>query len=375
MKPFVPEKLPIKQVNWESLIPLIGKANRALALYDGVLYGVPNPEILLSPLTTQEAVLSSKIEGTQATLGEVLEFEAGEAPESESRRLDIKEILNYRRALHHAEEELKTRAFGLNLLLKLHAILLDSVRGRNKGRGKFRTTQNYIGRLGTPIEQADFVPPEPMVLMEHLDNWEKYYHADRPDPLVQLAIVHAQFEIIHPFNDGNGRLGRILVPIFLYEKKLLSRPMFYLSGYFDEHRDEYIARLRAIGKEDGAWNQWIRFFLSALVEQSGANADKARSIMALYKELKTRVLDLTRSIYAVPLLDQIFERPVFHGARITFSTGSKPSRQSVANLLRTLSKAGILKVIREGGGRRPQILALSELIDICEGKKKRVMTT
>src|SRR5262245_30402157 len=202
-KPFVPQHLPHKDVKWEPLIPLIGQANRALAHYDGVLYGVPNPAVLLSPLMTQEAVLSSRIEGTQATLGDVLKFEAGEEPKHEARRLDIQEINNYRKALRAAYKELKTRPFNLNLLLKLHSILLDSVRGRDKGRGRFRTIQNYIGAAGTPMEQAAFIPPEPRLLAALLHNWEKYYHMERPDPLVQLAVVHAQFEIIHPFVDGN----------------------------------------------------------------------------------------------------------------------------------------------------------------------------
>ncbi len=367
MKPFIPQTLPLKEISWEPLIPLIGKANRSIALYDGVLYGVPNPDVLLSPLTTQEAVLSSKIEGTQATLGEVLKFEAGEEPEQESRRLDIREIMNYRKALHNAEEELKTRPFNLNLLLELHSILLASVRGRNKGRGRFRTTQNYIGRPGTPIEQADFVPPDPMFLMEHLDNWEKYYHSDRPDPLVQLAITHAQFEIIHPFLDGNGRIGRILIPIFLYEKRLLSRPMFYLSAYLEEHRDEYIARLRALGQEKEAWNQWIEFFLRALNEQAQLNATKARAVMNLYEKLKERIIELTHSQYAVPLLDQMFERPIFSSTQLNFP--GKLSRQAVANLLRTLRSAGILKVFREGSGRRAQVLVLAELLNLCEGEE------
>jgi Fic family protein len=369
MRPFKPPKLPLSEVKWEPLIPLIGRANRSLAHYDGVLYGVPNPDVLLSPLTTQEAVLSSKIEGTQATLGEVLKFEAGEEPEQESRRLDIQEIINYRRALRHAEVALKSRPFNLNLLLELHYILLDSVRGRNKGRGKFRTTQNWIGRPGTPIEQADFVPPDPMFMMEHLDNWEKYYHADRPDPLVQLAVVHAQFEIIHPFLDGNGRIGRILVPLFLYEKKLLSRPMFYLSAYLEEHRNEYVTRLRDIGQTNDAWNQWIEFFLKALNEQAGKNAKTARAIMELYNNLKSRVIELTHSQYAIPLLDQIFERPLFQSSHLRFKGRPAPSRQAVANLLRVLREDGILKVMREGSGRRAQVLALVELINLCEGKE------
>lgn len=368
MKPSVPENLPIKKVKWEPLIPLIGAANRSIAQYEGVLYGVPNPEVLLAPLTTQEAVLSSKIEGTQATLGEVLKFEAGEKPEDESRREDIHEIINYRKALRHAEQELKTRPFNLNLLLRLHEILLEGVRGQNKARGKFRTAQNWIGALGSPISKAQFIPPEPLRISEYLDNWEKYYHADRPDALVQLAVVHAQFEIIHPFLDGNGRLGRILIPLFLFEKKILFRPMFYLSEYLEQHRDEYVARLRAIGSEPEAWNNWVEFFLRALDEQARKNAAKARAIMDLYERLKQRVIGVTHSQYAVPLLDQLFARPLFQSSSLRFSE-TQPSRQAISKYIRQLREANILKVVREGGGRRGQVLALAELVNLCEGKQ------
>lgn len=369
MEPFIPQKLPLREVKWEPLIPLIGKANRSLAYYDGTLCGVPNPEILLSPLTTQEAVLSSKIEGTQATLGEVLKFEAGEEPKEESLKLDIQEIINYRRTFNTAEKALENKPFHLNLLLELHHMLLDSVRGRNKARGQFRTTQNWIGAAGSPIEQAEFVPPPPRVLMECLDNWEKYYHENRPDPLVQLAVLHAQFEIIHPFLDGNGRIGRMLIPLFLYEKKLLSRPMFYLSSYLEKHRDTYTTRLRDLGKHTEAWNKWIEFFLTALAEQAHENASKTRAIMDLYSTLKTKVLGLTHSQFAVPLLDQIFKQPLFQSSYINFPTGPKPSRQAVTKLLNIIKTGGILKVLRKGSGRRAQLLALSELINICEGKK------
>src|ERR1700724_472391 len=261
IRPFIPRTFPL-HLDWEALMPSAGAANRALANFDGALYGLPNAELLLSPLTTQEAVLSSRIEGTQATFGEVLKFEAGEKPEQESRRLDIQEILNYRTALHVAEEELRSRPFNLNLLLKLHNVLLDSVRGRDKGRGRFRTIQNWIGRPGSPIHQAAYIPPEPLSIRPLLDNWEKYYHAERPDQLVQLAMLHGQFELIHPFVDGNGRIGRILIPLFLFERKLLSRPVFYLSAYIEEHKDEYVECLRGLGRERGGWKRWVEFFLN-----------------------------------------------------------------------------------------------------------------
>lgn len=367
MKPFVPRKLPLQGIAWDELLPLIGAANRSLAYYDGVLYGVPNPEVLLSPLTTDEAVLSSRIEGTRASLVEVLKFEAGEEPPEESRRRDIHEIINYRRALLKAEGSLGKRPFTLNLLLELHDILLDSVRGRDKGRGRFRQVQNYIAPAGIPIEQASYVPPEPQRVQEYMHNWEKYYHADERDILVHLAIIHAQFEIIHPFVDGNGRLGRMLISLFLHEKRILSRPMFYLSAYLEAHRDDYYGLLRALDGPE-SWNRWIAFFLRGIDEQARRNTDTARGILALYERIKGDVLKLTHSQYSVPLLDTLFRKPILASSEL-FKMKGMPSRPMVMTLLKKFRDAGILKVVREGSGRRPQILAIGELINLCEGKK------
>lgn len=367
LQPFEATPLPRQRIAWEALVPAIARANRELARYDGILHSVPNPAILLSPLTTQEAVLSSRIEGTQATLGEVLKYEAGEAAVSESRRQDILEILNYRRAMREAEAELKSRPFNLNLLQRMHAVLLNSVRGRDKGRGEFRTTQNYIGIQGTGRDGVLFTPPAPDRVVALLDNWEKYWHAEERDSLVQLAVVHAQFEIIHPFNDGNGRLGRIQLPLFLYEKKLLSRPMLYLSAYFEARRDEYTGRLRALNGPQ-SWNRWIDFFLAALAEQAVENTRKAQAILALYGDLKERVLELTHSQYAIPLLDYMFRQPIFTTTDAA-NAKKKPSKQMVMVLLKRLREAGILKVVREAAGPVPAALALAELVNLCEGKR------
>ncbi len=366
--PAEPQLLPIEKINWEKLISRMGQANRSLAYYDGILQGIPNPKLLLSPLTTQEAVLSSKIEGTQATLGDVLKYEAGEEPKQEEKRRDIQEIINYRKALNTAEQELKKKPFGLNLLKQLHFILLDSVRGRNKMPGQFRKTQNWIGKPGAPIEQASFIPPAPIHLQASLDNWEKYYHSDTADALVQLAFIHAQFEIIHPFNDGNGRLGRILIPLFLYEKNILSKPMFYLSAFFEKHNDEYIQRLRALSDAEPQWNEWLDFFLLAVDQQAKENASKAKAVLSLYESLKERFIEITHSQFAVPLLDSIFKRPIFQSTSLEKQRGL-PSKPMIMQMLRQLKKAGLLKTLNEGAGRRAQVLALQELINLCEGRR------
>ncbi len=364
MKPFEPETLPPKDLDLLAMIPVVGKANRAIATLEGLLYGIPNPGVLLSPLTTQEAVLSSKIEGTQADFEDVLKFEAGEPPPEPSRREDIHEIMNYRKALRLSENLLTERPFCLNTLLKLHEVLMDSVRGYDKARGRFRTIQNWIGTQGGPIEEARFIPPAPLHLQDHLNRWEAYWHAEAPDPLVQLALIHAQFEILHPFIDGNGRLGRMIIPLFLYEKRILSRPCFYLSAYFEERRDEYIERLRELG-QPGSWTRWCVFFVEGVAVQAEANTAKAKAIQDLYVRLKKQVLELTHSQFAVPLLDYMFERPIFRSSDVN-KLEHMPSVPMVANLLGKLRRHGILHTVREGAGRRPHILALSELINLCE---------
>jgi len=369
MQPFIPHELPIENLNWQRLVPLIGKANAAIARYDGLLQSLMNPGVLLSPLTTNEAVLSSRIEGTQASLEEVLEHDAGiEKDKSPSLNEDIKEIGNYRRVLRIAEDELKHRNISLNFIKSLHAVLLDSVRGKDKEPGEFRKDQNWIGKRGTPIEQARFVPPSPIILPEHLEKWERFLtQNDYTDPLVQLAIVHAQFEILHPFKDGNGRIGRLLIPLFLYMKKCLNRPMFYLSEYLETHRDEYYDGLLAITEENN-WQNWVEYFLQAIVVQSNTNISKAKEILSLYEKQKTKFIDITHSQYAVPALDAFFNSPIINSAYFIKSSGI-PNKITGNDLLRKLVKSGSIGILRKGRGRMPTVYVLPDLINIAEGKK------
>lgn len=360
MKPYLPEILPLKSLNWVEFIHLIGEANRELARYDGVLKGIVNPEVFLSPLTTQEAVLSSRIEGTQATLEEVLEYEA--APEKNASKVqDILEIINYRKALDYAVVYLKKKPISLNLIKEIHNILLDSVRGRNKSRGQFRTSQNYIGRPGTPIEQASYIAPPPERVMELLSNLEKYIHSVEKDPLVQLAVVHAQFESIHPFLDGNGRVGRILIPLFLMEKKLLSSPIFYMSAFLEAHREIYYENLNSLSKNK-KWEDWITFFLGAVIEQAQNNATKATEILNLYNEMKIKVARATRSQFVIQALDTIFTTPIFKSSEFIKSSGI-PLRSGL-RILGQLEEQGIISVTREQRGKRPTIMEFTGLMNI-----------
>ncbi|MBW7997144.1 MAG: Fic family protein [Candidatus Glassbacteria bacterium] len=362
MKSFQPAYLPLKDLNWLPLIKLIGKANAEIARYDGIIQGIVNTDILLSPLQTQEAVLSSKIEGTQATFEEVLEYEAD--PERvQDKKEDINEVLNYRVAMQDAVRSLRTKPLSLNLIKRIHSALLQNVRGHYKARGKLRTIQNWIGNPGCKIEDASYVPPEPQAVLPLMDNLEKYIHQDEMDALVQLAILHAQFELIHPFLDGNGRAGRILIPLFLFQKSILSTPMFYLSYYLEANRKEYYFRLQNISRERD-WEGWIAFFLGAIIEQAHENKNKAMQIVGLYNDMKDRISQATRSQFAIQTLDALFERPIFQTTG--FAIRSQIQKQSALRILNALKKEKILVTVRESRGRQAEILMFKDLIELVQ---------
>lgn len=353
------------QLDWLRLLPLIGPANAAVARYAGVLHGIPNAQVLLSPLTAQEAVLSSKIEGTQATLGEVLEFEAAEETAVGEKRDDIQEVLNYRRAMRHAVEMLQELPLSLRVVRGAHRVLMQGVRGQHKAPGDFRRIPNYIGRPGRPLEEARFVPPEPARVPDLMSSWEKYLHGPAPDKLVQLAIIHAEFEAIHPFLDGNGRIGRLLVPLFLVDKGLLTRPDFYVSAYLEARRDEYCDRLLAVS-QDGDWTGWCVFFLTALTEQAKDNESKAKAILDLYQVKKDWIADKTHSQYAVRALDWFFSRPIFKTS--DFVASADIPKPTASRIVRVVRDEGLLREVRPGSGRQAAILAFSELLNIAEGR-------
>jgi Fic family protein len=365
MKPYVPDSLPLTKLDLGRLFRQIGPANAALARYDGLLQSVINSSVMLSPLTNQEAVLSSKIEGTQATVDEVLEYEAGIEFDPELVK-DIQEIVNYRSALTLAKETLSQRPLNLLLLRQMHGALMNSVRGADKNPGQFRSQQNWIGPEGCTMEQATFVPPSPLQLRDHLEAFERYLDSDDVDPLVQVAIVHAQFELLHPFNDGNGRIGRLLIPLFLFQKRTLASPMFYLSEYLEAHRDLYYARLRGISQQ-GDWTGWVEFFLTAIAQQAQTNTGRVRDILELYERMKQKITDITHSHYSLKVLDTLFDRPIFESSDFVVRSGIP--KNSALTFLRQLREAGILKVLREKSGRRSAVLAFSELLNSAEGRK------
>jgi Fic family protein len=300
-------------------------------------------------------------------MGEVLEYEAaGRTNGIDARReADIEEVLNYRVAMRQATDLLQKLPLCNRLVKTVHETLMSGVRGHDKARGRFRTIQNHIGR-DQNIKNARFVPISPEELEAGMANWERYLHVDAPDRLIQLAIVHAEFESLHPFLDGNGRMGRMLIPLFLYYRKLLNSPMFYLSEYLEANRQEYYDRLLAVSR-DNDWTGWSYFFLEAIIRQAAQNEAKARQILDLYRRRKDWVVDKTRSQHAIRALDFLFNTPIFNASH--FIETSKIPAPSARRILGILSaKKGLLKTLHASSGRRPAVYAFSELLNIAEGK-------
>lgn len=358
-------RFPPALLDWPALIPLLGPAAAAVARYDGMLAAVPNADLLLAPLTTQEAVLSSRIEGTEATMGEVLEFEAGRKAATPEKRNDIFEVLNYRDALGEAERLLGTLPLSQRVIREAHRVLLSGVRGQNKDPGEHRRIPKWIGPPGCAVEEARFVPVSAEKIPAAMSEWERYAHANAPDRLVQVAVLHAEFEALHPFLDGNGRIGRMLVPLFMWQAGLIHRPMFYISAYFEARRDEYYERLLAVSRDDD-WTGWCRFFLRAARAQAEDNLAKVRAILDLYDEMKRRVPELTRSQYSIRAIDWIFAHPVFSSSDFMGDAGIPAP--TARRFLSVLNESGILYTVVPSSGNRPALYAFPTLLSIAENR-------
>jgi Fic family protein len=308
---FIPAPLPpVPPINLGGqLMRLLSDADRALGRLDGVTTILPNPNLFVAMYVKQEAVFSSQIEGTQSTLEDVLEYEAG--PVREKRPKDVEEVVNYVRAMNHGLQELANLPLSLRLIKQIHAKLLKGVRGGEQTPGEFRRSQNWIGPGGCTLADAEFVPPPPHQMKAALDNLEKFLHEQSMLPvLIHCGLAHAQFETIHPFLDGNGRMGRLLITFLLCEKQVLQKPLLYLSYYLKAHRAEYYDRLMAI-RNSGDWEGWLRFFLRGVYEVSKASTSTARLILEMREQHRLLITEnLSNSSNGLKLLDYLFEKPM-----------------------------------------------------------------
>jgi Fic family protein len=307
----LPPNPPIK-VDAE-LTRLLSDADWALGRLDGIATVLPNPDLFVSMYVRQEAVLSSQIEGTQSTLEDVLQFEIDSKGQDFPK--DIHEVVNYVAAMNYGLDRLKTLPLSLRLVREIHGKLLTDARGTNRTPGEFRKSQNWIGPSGCTLATATFVPPPVPEMQSALDNLEKFLHDDSLPLLIQCGLAHAQFETIHPFLDGNGRVGRLLVTFLLCQKRALERPLLYLSHYLKQHRTAYYDRLMSI-RNDGDWEGWLKFFIRGVQEVSREAADTAQSILRMREEhrqlLSTKLAKdkLTATPYDFVCLEYLFEQPI-----------------------------------------------------------------
>ena len=358
---FVPAPLP-RSIDLDSrLVALLSDADRALGMLAGIGATLPNPYLLISPFLSREAVLSSRIEGTQASLSDLFLFEAAQERTPASR--DVREVANYVSATHHGVARLAELPLGLRLVRELHARLLESVRGGDQTPGEFRSVQNWIGQPPTyALEDATYVPPPVSEMTDALGDWERFLHERLTmPPLVRCALMHYQFEAIHPFRDGNGRLGRLLITLYLCANKHLPQPLLYLSAFFEAHRQEYYDRLQAI-RISGDWASWLAFFLSGVIGQARDGAERSRRIFGLREEYRHRLLQAKGAASAQRLLDALFTRPALtiRGAQHELDASYLTASRAVTLLV----EAGILREIT--GARRGRVFVADELILVID---------
>lgn len=358
---FIPAALPPNPpINMDyELISLLSDADRALGRLDGIVEVLPNPNLFVAMYVRQEAVLSSQIEGTQSSLEDVLQFQIDIKGQEQPK--DVEEVVNYVKAMQCGLQKLNELPLCLRLIREIHSILLENVRGSEKTPGEFRQRQNWIGFQGCTLANAAFIPPPVAEMHKALDNLEKFLHDTKSLPaLIHCGIAHAQFETIHPFSDGNGRVGRLLITFLLCEREILQKPLLYLSHYLKSHRTEYYDRLMAI-RTDGDWEGWLKFFLKGIFEVSQSATITARSILDLREKNSKQLLQLN-SNNGLRLLDLLFEQPLVN---IRFIENNLDCAYVTANnLVDQFQELGLLKEIT--GGKRNRLYRYEPYLKIFD---------
>ena len=363
---FLPNPLPPKFQMSMGLTRALSQADYALGQLAMLGRVLPNASLLIRPFMRKEAVLSSRIEGTQADLKDVMLLEAEQlsllGPEIRKRNTDAQEVLNYVQALEWALAELDTFPLSLRLIRGAHERLVCGVRGAYASPGEFRNTQNWIGPASCTLNEATYVPPPPYEMNEALAQVEHYMREGNAyPPLIRLGLIHYQFEAVHPFIDGNGRIGRLLMTLLLCYWDLLPQPLLYLSAYFERHRDEYYARLLAVS-ERGEWEEWLTFFLKAVAEQATDATRRAQQILDLKRTLKEQVAHATQSALILRLVDELFSTPV-----VTIQQSSRvldANYQAVRRAIYILVEMGVLQ--EAAWPKRPKVFFAEQILSLLD---------
>lgn len=343
VRAFVPAPLPPDPpIRFEpALIHLLSRADQALGRLDGVAETLPDPDLFVAIYVRNEAVLSSQIEGTQSSLDDVLEFELNASGRDLPR--DVEEVVNYVRAMNYGLERLGKLPLSLRLIREIHGILLQAVRGSEKSPGEFRRSRNWIASGNVSAQDAIFVPPPVPQMRDALDNFERFLHADHELPvLIVSGLAHAQFETIHPFLDGNGRVGRLLITFLLCYHGVLHRPLLYLSSFLKRHRAEYYDRLMAV-RVDGDWEGWLRFFLRGIAETAEEATATARAILHLREHHRLLLVDQRAGVHSPKLLDLLFQYPIVNVNFVSNELGI--SFPSANKLIQRFEELGLLDEI------------------------------
>lgn len=355
-------QFPPTSLDYGRLMPGLLGATDALARYDQMLQSLHNNEIFLAPLRGQEAVVSSRMEGTISTMDEILQLEAefgdDEEGAAEEFRSDVIETSLYRRALNAAQHQIEEgRPFSESLIKSIHQHLLSFGRGAIKTPGHYKREQNYVAdRIR---RRVSFVPISPEHLPAGMETLFEVINDESIPLLVRTALAHVEFEALHPFEDGNGRVGRMLIPLMLWNGGAISAPHFYISRFFEDHKDDYLDRLQAVSA-DGDWEGWCDFFLAAVRQQAIANLESANAIRALYEDMKLVFAELLGSRYSVAALDYMFTMPVFRNSAFTKRAGIPPA--TAQRFSRVLLDEGLLETVREASGRRSAIYRFEPLM-------------
>lgn len=355
---FVPAPLPPALTWTPRLVGVLSEADRLIGRLAGEGGRLPNPHILMRPFVRREAVLSSKIEGTQATLGELLAAEAGAVVERSPE--DLREVGNYVAALEYGISRLKKLPISVRLIRELHEKLMDGVRGQHATPGLFRTTQNWIGRPGSTPATATFIPPPPGEVELCLAAWEKFLHESGLPPLVTISLAHYQFEAIHPFLDGNGRVGRLLITLFLIERKILPTPLLYLSAFFEASRRDYYEGLRRVS-ERGAWCDWLEYFLQGIARMSEDTLNRATRINDLLTAWRAKLAGHSTNT-SLRIVDLLAANPF-----LTITGTAKQLDLAFTTAQRAidrLEQAGIVQQVSDA--KRDRVYCARALLDILE---------
>ena len=356
-------KFPPSSLNYAQLIPSLVRATAALARYDQMLKNMHNSEILLAPMRNQEAVISSRMEGTVSTMDEILKYEADfddKTEESSNTRSEVIETILYQRALKAAQAAMESgQPLSQFLIRAAHQRLLSFGRGATKSPGQFKTEQNFLAdRIKRNIL---FVPISPEKLQEGMDSLFKYLEGSDDTPLIKAAVSHVEFEALHPFKDGNGRIGRMIITLLLWQSKIISAPYFYISGFLEEHKDAYIDTMRQVSETDD-WTSWCLFFMEAVESQAIRNLQIAESISELYERMKEEFGNSLSSRWSLNALDFVFTNPIFRNSKFTQTSGIPNA--TAARFARVMLEKKFLLVLEEPSGRRPALYSFEPLMEL-----------